>query len=131
MKKGKMLNADIMTVISKMGHTDTIAIADCGLPIPDHVIRIDLALVEGVPSFLEVLDALIDVFQCESYILASEISTSNPSIEKAVVLKLSDIDHTYLSHEDFKVKCSEVKAVIRTGECTPFANIILQSGVIF
>ena len=131
MKKGKMLNADIMTVISKMGHTDTIAIADCGLPIPDHIKRIDLALVKGVPSFLEVLDALIDIFECESFILANEISEMNPDVEKAVLSKLSNINNTYVSHEELKEKCKNVKAVIRTGECSPYANIILQSGVIF
>ncbi len=131
MKKGKLLNADITEVISRMGHTDKIAIGDAGLPIPDHVLRIDLALVEGLPSFLQVLDALLESYQCESYVLAEEIKDMNPGIQKEITSRLTDVPVTYVSHEEFKKNCDDVKAVIRTGECTPYANIILQSGVIF
>lgn len=131
MRKGKMLNSEIMSVISKMGHTDKIVIADAGLPIPDHVKRIDLALINGVPTFLQVLDALLEVYQCESYVLADEISDSNKATHKEILSKLHDSTVRYVSHEEFKKKCNDVKAIIRTGECTPFANIILQSGVIF
>jgi len=131
MRKGKMLNAEIMSVISKMGHTDKIAIADAGLPIPDHVKRIDIALVDGVPTFLQVLNALLEVYQCERYILANEISENNPDIEKEILIKLKDYNASYVTHEKFKSECNDVKAVIRTGECTPYANIILKSGVTF
>ena len=55
MKKNGILNADISRVLSYMGHTDTLAIGDCGLPIPEDTERIDLALKPGVPSFMEVL----------------------------------------------------------------------------
>jgi D-ribose pyranase len=58
MKKGKVLNNEISHVISTLGHTDTIVIGDCGLPIPDHVKRIDLALTLGVPSFLQTLQKI-------------------------------------------------------------------------
>lgn len=131
MRKGKMLNSEIMSVISKMGHTDKIVIADAGLPIPDHVRRIDLALINGVPNFLQVLSALLEVYKCESYVLADEISDNNPATQKLILSKLHDSTVSYVSHEEFKKKCNDVKAIIRTGECTPFANIILQSGVIF
>ncbi len=131
MNKGKMLNAEIMSVISKMGHTDKIAIGDCGLPIPDHVKRIDLALIEGVPGFIQVLEALLETFQCESYMIADEISEKNAIVEKQIQNLLQDVTGTYISHEALKESCQDVKAVIRTGECTPYANIILQSGVIF
>ena len=131
MKKGKLLNSKIVEVISKMGHTDEIVIADVGLPIPDHVSRIDLSVVEGLPSFLEVLDALLADYECEGYILASEISDNNTKIEKAIKTRLKDATLYYVSHEEFKKRCNNAKAVIRTGECTPYANVILQSGVIF
>lgn len=51
MKKTCLLNNSISSVISKMGHTDIIAIGDCGLPIPKETKRIDLALTKGIPSF--------------------------------------------------------------------------------
>lgn len=131
MNKGKLLNAEIMAVISKMGHTDEIVIGDCGLPIPDHVKRIDLALVKGVPGFIQVLEALLETFQCESYVIADEISDKNSIVEEQILKLLQDIPGTYISHEALKKRCQNVKAIIRTGECTPYANIILQSGVTF
>ena len=55
MKRNGIINADISRVLAYMGHTDTLAVGDCGLPIPDETERIDLALKPGVPSFMEVL----------------------------------------------------------------------------
>ena len=89
MKQQGILNSDISRVLSYMGHTDTICIGDCGLPIPDETERIDLAVKFGQPSFMDVL------------------------------------------HSDLKKMTKTCKAVIRTGETTPYANIILQSGCIF
>ncbi|NLZ54216.1 MAG: D-ribose pyranase, partial [Thermoanaerobacteraceae bacterium] len=57
MKKRELLNSEISYLISKLGHTDTIVISDAGLPVPKGVQRIDLALIPGKPSFLDVLDA--------------------------------------------------------------------------
>ena len=54
MKKNGILNSDISRVLSYMGHTDQIAVGDCGLPIPEETERIDLALKFGVPGFIDV-----------------------------------------------------------------------------
>lgn len=131
MKKGYLLNSEIIEVISKMGHTDEIVIADAGLPIPDGVKRIDLALIQGLPSFLEVLKILLTTYECEEYFLAEEIKEKNKPVEDGIKKLLKDKKVTYVSHEEFKKSCKNAKAVIRTGECTPYANIILKSGVIF
>ena len=56
MKKAGILNSDISRVLSYLGHTDTICIGDCGLPIPDEVERIDLALCFGEPTFMRTLE---------------------------------------------------------------------------
>jgi D-ribose pyranase len=131
MKGGSLLNADIIEVISKMGHTDEIAIGDAGLPIPEGVKRIDLALKEGIPGFIEVLETLLETFECEGYVLAEEIQTMNPDVADKVEALLGDVRVEYVPHELFKEKTKKVKAVIRTGECSPYANVILKSGVIF
>ncbi|EPF42900.1 D-ribose pyranase, partial [Klebsiella pneumoniae subsp. pneumoniae CIP 52.145 = B5055] len=54
MKKGTVLNADISAVISRLGHTDTLVVCDAGLPVPRSSTRIDMALTQGVPSFMQV-----------------------------------------------------------------------------
>lgn len=137
MFKTPMLNSDICRVLANMGHTDRIAIADAGLPIPDHIERIDLALIEGLPSFLDVLKATLVVMKVEKAVLATEIQERNPEIHQAVVTLLKqhepNIAIMYISHEDFKnaTSAESCKAIVRTGECRPYANIILESGVVF
>jgi len=131
MRKGPILNGDIVEVIARMGHMDELVIADAGLPIPSGVRRIDLALKAGTPGFVETLAVLLEEFVCESACLAEEIRTVNPVVEHQVRKLIGAVSVTYLSHDDFKKRCSLAKAVIRTGECTPYANIILRSGVVF
>ncbi|WP_416147611.1 D-ribose pyranase [Salipaludibacillus sp. HK11] len=129
MKKNGILNRDISSVLAKMGHTDTIAIADCGLPIPDHIPCIDLTIRQGMPSFIDVLDAVLEDMAVERLVLADEIKQNNEQINHYITKK--NISISYMSHELFKQQLSNVKAIIRTGENTPYANVILQSDVIF
>jgi D-ribose pyranase len=104
-------------------------IADCGLPIPDGVTCIDLAYKLGEPSFLTILDVVLEDLKVEKAILAQEIQTANAEVEAAIKNNIDVLD--YVTHEQFKQLTKEAKVIIRTGEITPYANIILQSGVIF
>lgn len=133
MKKQGILNSDISRVLSYMGHTDRIAIGDCGLPIPDEVERIDLALTFGVPSFMDTLKVVKEDMKVEKIVLAEEIKANNPTVLAEIEQLFSecDMEVEYVTHAEFKEKTRECKAVIRTGETTPYANIILQSGCIF
>ncbi|WP_423407839.1 D-ribose pyranase [Heyndrickxia sp. MSNUG] len=131
MKKNGVLNSEIANVLARMGHTDYIVIADCGLPIPDETKRIDLALTKGVPSFLEVLTTILDDFVVEKAILALEIKTNNGELLKEIERSGYLNNMEYVTHEELKILTKKAKAVIRTGECSPYANIILHSGVIF
>lgn len=133
MKKTGILNSEIANVLSYMGHTDTIAIGDCGLPIPEETKRIDLAVTFGKPSFMEVLRAVVSDMKIEKITLAEEIKEKNPNLLKEIndFFVDSKIEITYLSHEQLKVNTKKCKSVIRTGEATPYANIILQSACIF
>lgn len=131
MKKGTLLNSEISSVISKMGHTDKLVIGDAGLPIPKEVKRIDIALIKDVPSFLQTVDAVIEELKVESIILAEEIKEKNPGIHEELLKRFCESQIKYVLHEQFKVLTKNSKAVIRTGECSPYANIILESGVTF
>lgn len=139
MKKGVLLNSEISYVISKLGHTDGLVVADCGLPIPDGVKRIDLAVKKGIPSFLDVLDTILEEQKIEEVIIASEMKKINPNIYKNIIERLKNIENVEgskiniieVKHEDFKEETKKSKAIIRTGEFTPYANIILKSGVTF
>ena len=131
MKKTCLLNNSISSVISKMGHTDMIAIGDCGLPIPKETKRIDLALTKGIPSFLDTLKTTLTELEIEEIIIAKETEETSPKIFNEIKNLIGKAKITYVSHEIFKTNLKECKAVIRTGEQTPYANIILKSGVVF
>ncbi|MDQ0208135.1 D-ribose pyranase [Alkalicoccobacillus murimartini] len=129
MKKQGVLNRDIARVLASLGHTDQIVIADCGLPVPLGVECIDLSLKYGVPSFLDVFTELLTDMEVEAFILAEEIKEENPLINQ--MFELQAIPTYYLPHEKLKTETSKAKVIIRTGECTPYANVILRAGVIF
>ncbi|HDR6310750.1 TPA: D-ribose pyranase [Bacillus cereus] len=131
MKKHGVLNSEIASVLASLGHTDTIVIADCGLPIPDGVKRIDLAVEIGKPSFLDVLQVVADDMAIEKVTLAEEVITNNTEVNKEIEMKLIEPAFEYVSHEQFKEHTKKAKAIIRTGEATPYANVILHAGVIF
>lgn len=135
MKRNGILNADISRVLSYMGHTDTLAVGDCGLPIPEETERIDLALKLGVPSFMEVLGEVAREMKIEKIVLAEEIREKNPHILEEILTLVNEMDTEcgieYVSHAELKERTKTCKAVIRTGETTPYANIILQSACLF
>ncbi len=131
MKKTGILNPDLLSVIAMMGHTDRLVIADSGLPIPPAVRRIDLALVAGIPSFLQTLEAVLGELKVEAAVVADEMQTRSPDLYRATRRVLEGIRLEHVPHESFKAMLPGVRAVVRTGEQTPYANVILQSGVTF
>ena len=133
MKRQGILNSEISRVLSYLGHTDRICIGDCGLPIPEEVERIDLALKFGVPTFMETLATVAEDMKIEKIVLAEEIKTQNPKVlgEIEALFAGQDIEVEFVSHTELKVLTCDCRAVIRTGETTPYANILLQSGCIF
>ncbi|CAM4494500.1 D-ribose pyranase [Paenibacillus phoenicis] len=131
MKKIGIINSELSRVISELGHTDTIVIADCGLPIPPGVRRIDLALKRGVPGYVETLETILEEMQVERYTVAAEMKEASPELYEKTALLLEGAAEGNVTHERFKQLTREAKAVVRTGECTPYANVILHAGVIF
>ena len=131
MKKTNMINARLSGVLAAMGHTDSLCIADAGLPIPSGVERVDLALRPGLPSFLDVLETVLEELVVERVVLASEIREKNPAVLEGLRRLLGDIPVEYVPHEEFKRLNAGNRVVVRSGECTPYANVILYSGVPF
>lgn len=132
MQKVGILNSSIAKVLADLGHTDTIVIGDCGLPVPAGVPKIDLALKLGTPTFMEVVTEVAKYMEIEKVEVAAEIREKNPIVYDA--LKGLFPQQQWIidkDHEAFKAATAKAKAVIRTGEITPYANIILHSNVIF
>jgi len=130
---GATLNAQLSRVISEMGHTDQIVITDAGLPLSPGVERVDLALREGIPAFLDVLDTVLAELTIEGAIAAAEIDVASPEIHAALAARLiaRGVKLQLIPHEEFKKRTGSAKAAVRSGEFTAFANIILIAGVSF
>lgn len=124
MRRSGILNPQLAARINRLGHTDTFVVADCGLPIPADVPVVDLSLVFGVPRFADVLDALLDEVVVEGVTIATETPAEVRDLLPAVPV-------TEASHEELKALLADVSFVVRTGETTPYANVILRSGVPF
>lgn len=135
MKRGFLLNSEISSVISHMGHMDELTIGDAGLPIPSDTYRIDLAVFEGVPSFLDVLRGVLSEQKVEGIVLAEEIKKASPDMHARIIKLVEEFEDefsiTYVAHDEFKRRTMESRAVVRTGEFTPYTNVILISGVVF
>jgi len=127
-----MLHAELNRVIAAMGHTDTLVIGDVGLPVPPGVPCIDLAVLPGTPSFATVFDAVYAELAVERVTMASEIHTKNHAmVELSARLRKDGVGVDEVTHEELKQLSGRTVAVVRTGETSPYANVILHAGVTF
>ena len=124
MRKSGLLNPALTNAVARLGHTDTFVVADCGLPIPHDVPVIDLTLTFGIPTFADTLAALLEEVVVEAATIADTTPPEVRSLIPAVPL-------TEVSHDDLKREVARASFVVRTGSTTPFANVILRSGVPF
>lgn len=131
MKKSGILNARLTGVIGGMGHTDLLVVADAGLPVPPGVECIDLAVTAGVPRLLDVLAAVAAELEVEHLTLADELLAGDEALPAAIRSLFPGAAAAHLPHAEFKRLTGRARAVVRTGEVTPYANVILASGVVF
>ncbi|KEX94690.1 ribose pyranase [Pseudomonas putida] len=134
MKKTPLLNVALSRLIASLGHGDKVVIGDAGLPVPPGVELIDLALTQGIPDFVTTLKVVLSEMQVESHVLAQEILEKRPSA--LATLDALEVEGTLgrrelLSHERFKALTQQARAIVRTGECQPYCNIVLVAGVTF
>lgn len=131
MKKSGILNRELSKVIASMGHGDYLAISDAGLSIPENVKMIDISVCKNIPRFLDVLTAVLTELKIDKVFIAKEMKVNNSQVLNKIKDLLNNIEIEEISHKKFKEKVSSVKAIVRTGEFTPYSNIILVSGVVF
>ncbi|MEJ1319083.1 D-ribose pyranase [Latilactobacillus sakei] len=131
MRKTKVINTQISSVISDMGHFDTLSIGDLGMPVPIGTKKIDVAIENGVPSFIQVLTNILSELEVQKVYLANEIKTANPEQLEAIKALIGETPIEFINHSQMKQDLNKAKAFVRTGEMTPYSNIILESGVVF
>ena len=131
MKKTGLLNQPLSAMIAGLGHTDMVLVTDAGLSIPPNIQRIDLAISVGVPGFLDVIRAMLSEMQISSAIVASELAEHSPLFHAELVTVLDGVLLVEVPHSELLIRSQDARAAVRTGEFTPFANILLISEVIF
>ncbi|NLL48737.1 MAG: D-ribose pyranase [Firmicutes bacterium] len=132
MKKIGVLHAQLSRIIATMAHGEMLIIGDAGLPVPPGVEFVDLALKNGVPSFLETLETVLEELHVEKAIIDTEQAEVSPQMHQAFsAMWPKDIPLHAVPHAEFQEIIKGAKAVVRTGEFTPYSNIILVAGVLF
>jgi D-ribose pyranase len=133
LKKIGTLNSQLSRVIAGMGHTDQLVICDSGLPIPRSKEVVDLALTANVPRFVETLEVVLQELQIEEAVVAEELVATSNGVYDHIQELLGAVPIRSVPHEEFKQLTGDDRtcAIVRTGEATPYANVILVSGVTF
>jgi D-ribose pyranase len=127
-KRSGIINARLAGALAGLGHTDLVVVCDAGLPIPPGPEVVDLAFRFGVPSFETVLSGLLEELVVEGATAAEEVKR-NPRSHELLTSSLPDLG--FVPHEELKRMVAGSKLVVRTGEATPYSNVILRCGVPF
>ncbi len=128
MKHSGIINSNLAGLLARLGHTDLVVVCDAGLPIPSGPAVVDLAFRFGIPSFETVLSGLLEELVVEGATAAEEIDR-NPASRALLQTRFPNLD--LVPHEELKRTVAGAKLVIRTGEATPYSNVILRCGAPF
>ncbi len=129
MKRAGIINAKLAGELARLGHTDCVVVCDAGLPIPPGPKVVDLAFRFGVPTFETVLSGLLEELVVEGATAAEEVVEGNPPSYELLTSRLPDLG--LVPHGELKRMVVGAKLVVRTGEDTPYSNVILRCGVPF
>jgi len=128
-KRTTLLHAELSHAIASLGHGDMLVIGDVGLPIPPGPRRIDLALTPGIPAVADVLRVVLSEMQVEKAVIATE-AVERGAGQLPGWCQLP-VEPRAVPHDEFKRLTQQARVMVRTGECTPYANVILVAGVTF
>jgi D-ribose pyranase len=129
MLTGTILNPHLLSLLARVRHTNALAIADRGFPYWPEVETIDISLVDGVPSVLQVLAAIRAQFHAAAAFMASEFLEQNsPAIRQQFADALKGIPTQHEPHVEFKKRVPKAIGLIRTGDTVQYSNLILVSG---
>lgn len=129
MLKTGIFHPQLLRVLGEIRHKDLLVIGDAGLPIPKGVERIDLGWKQGSPGYLEVLEEIAKVLVIESATFATEALEVSPDFHKEALKLLPEgAPVSYVPHTELKEISAGAKAIILTGEFTPYTNVVITAG---
>lgn len=131
LKSTPLLNGRLAAVLTTLRHGELVVIADAGLPVPDGVECLDVAIAQGVPELAAVLPPLRDATVLEEVLVARDMQRVNPERRATVAEVFGDELVREVPHEEIEAMLPQAKLIVQTGECTPYANVVLVGGVSF
>lgn len=135
-----LLNSILIGELSALGHTDIIVIADAGFPIPLGPKLVDLSIIPGYPSVLQLCDIIGIEIPIDSILIAEEMQYKSPNIFEGIKIKVKEwecknrggiVPINITTHAKFKEISKNARVVIKTGEFSPYSNTIIYSGCAF
>jgi D-ribose pyranase len=128
MLRSGILNPQINALLSRFRHTNTLVIADRGFPYWPQVETIDISLTDDIPTVADVLRAILPLVKVGPIFMASEFRSANSEATNAALLLLTTgLTITWEPHVEFKRRIPAAIGLIRTGDTTQYANILLES----
>ena len=128
MKRTGILNPALCRLLASTGHTDYFTVCDRGFPVPEGPERIDLALVDGVPTVLDVIRAVHAEWSVDRVVITQEMEAVSPQRVAELRSIVGDVPLEIVSHLELKRLAQDARATVRTADTVPYANIILVSG---
>jgi len=126
-----ILNPQINSLLARVRHTNMLVIAERGFPFWPMIETVDISLVDDVPTVLQVFQAIRSNFEIGEILIAQEfIKANTPDVCKAFADATTPIPLQYEAHMDLKKRVPGAIGLIRTGDTTQYANIVLVSGPI-
>jgi D-ribose pyranase len=128
MLKTGILNPQINALLARVRHTNALVIADRGFPFWPEVETVDISLVDGIPTVLDVLTAIRSNFVIGKAWMAEEFLENNTeAVRAAFANALEGIALTHERHVEFKRRVPAAVGLIRTADTIQYANIIIES----
>lgn len=123
-----VINPDLQHLLCRFRHTNAIVIADAAFPSWPQIETIDLTLVRGIPTIIQVLDAILPNLKVGPIYMAEEFNATNSKAARNAFAKACrGVPITFEPHLEFKKRVPGAIGLIRTGDTTPYGNMILVS----
>ncbi len=128
MKRSGILHPALNHLLASTGHTDYFTVCDHGFPTPVDPERIDLALVDDIPTVLDVLRAVRAEWEIDRLLITHEMDAVNPGRVSELRALLGNTPLEAISHLELKRLSATARATVRTGDTVAYANVIVVSG---
>ncbi len=123
-----IINPHVLSLVARVRHTNSLVIADAAFPFWPQIETADVSLVKGVPTVLQVVEALLANWKCGQVFMASEFKSHNDRKRQAAFARACQgVEITFEPHIAFKQRIPQAIGLVRTGDTTPYGNMILIS----